>query len=126
MKKIILLFTVTLLSFQFGAAQDLLQGNPSNTAEENAKEYTQYLKKELNLSGKQEVLVANTLKEHYMQLHTLQEQKKAKDMSNKSFSSRYEVLKENNMNRMHNILTEPQYNKYIAVTERQMKKAKKE
>lgn len=121
MKKILLLFTIALFSFQFGVAQDLLQGNPSKSAENNAKEYAQYLKQELNLSGKQEVLVSNTLKEHYMQLKTLKEN----HLSEENFSARYSVLKENNINRMRNILTEPQFNKYIKLTEKQLQGKKK-
>lgn len=117
MKKIILLFSILMATTQITHAQDLLQGDPDSNVEENAQEYTKFLKDQLVLTGKQEVLVKKNLTEYYMNLEEL----KQHDLSNEAFNERFAILKENNINKMRNILRAPQYEKYIKLVEQQIK-----
>ncbi|WP_162984923.1 hypothetical protein [Mesonia aquimarina] len=121
MKRILLLFTIMIFSCQFSVAQDLLQGDPKKGVEENVNRYTEYLKKELVLNTKQENIVESNLTEFYMNIRDL----KQANMNKKDFNRRFVVLKENNINRMRNVLTKPQFDKYITILEKEQEKLNK-
>lgn len=122
MKKILLLLTIALFSCQFSTAQSLLQGDPSKGVEENVNQYTKYLKKELALTTKQENIVESNLTQFYMNVRDITQA----DMNKENFNRRFAVLKENNINRMRNVLTQPQFDKYITLLEKQQEKLNKE
>lgn len=120
MKKIIILFALLLSNTQLTFGQDLLEGDPKKSVEENAIEYTKYLKNQLVLTGKQEVLVRKNMTEYYMNLDEL----KSYDLTNENYNDKFATLQENNINRMRNILRQKQYDKYIKLVEEQIKMKK--
>lgn len=109
----IALFTTT-LTF----SQSIIQGDPSQEIEEFAKERTEEWKLELGLTEKQELLVEQKITEFAMRREELLQSK----MNEEAKKERLLSLQVEESQDMRDILTKPQFERYLAVQQLRLEK----
>jgi len=119
MKKLI--FILSMLIFGMGsldiAAQDLTQGRPSATTDNSVDSELKFLTQELALTGKQQKLAKVKLTEFEMREKELI----ASDMVDSKKKEQISALNINKINEMRDILTGPQYDKYVKLIKERRK-----
>lgn len=122
MKKFILIFAAIGLSFTTMQAQGLMQGDASAKVEKKVVKQTNYLKHELALTGKQELLVRKKLEEFAIKRHDVLNSGAPKA----DLTRQIKALEGSKLREMRDILTQPQYNKLLKIKEmRQQHRLKK-
>lgn len=125
-KKIILLFTIALFTSAMAFSQGIAQGNPDRETRKAAEQKAAMWKDELALTSKQTDLMERKFIEFGMKKQRLLQSKMREEEKTRRLK-RLQVLENKDMR---DILTQPQYDRYITMlrkmAEKTMKKIKKE
>jgi hypothetical protein len=104
------------------SSQDLSPGEPGQELRERAKEATERWDLELSLTAKQARLMEKKILEFEMKKEELLNSK----MNEEAKKARLTALQTQESNEFRNILTKPQFEKYLAVKSEKLKPGKKD
>lgn len=107
----ILLFAIAFVLSSIGYSQTMTQNEPSPELEEIAKEKTDRWIEELSLTGKQAALMEKKIVEFAIKREELIQSK----MQEEAKTKRLKALQELEYKDMRNILTKPQFERYLAI-----------
>lgn len=107
----IILFTLAVFTAAIGNAQSIIQGNPSMEIREEANEAVEIWKDQLALTAKQEDLMEKKIIEFAMKREELLQSK----MQEEAKTERLKLLQISEHKDMRDILTKPQFERYIAI-----------
>lgn len=110
-----------LFSGSYGYSQNILQGEPSMEIREMAKEASDMWSTELGLTEKQEILMEKKFIEFGMKKEELLQSKMQEEAKN----MRLLALQEAENADMRDILTKPQYERYLILQEERLKEQRK-
>lgn len=108
---ILLILFTALLFTHMGHSQNLLQGEPSQEIRETAEERVNTWTRELALTSKQADLMENKIIEFAMKRNEILNSKMREEVKTERLK-RLQVLKNKDMR---DILTKPQYERYVAL-----------
>lgn len=108
-KRLILVLVLGLFSGTTGFTQNIFQGEPSDEIKEIAKETTEMWNRELSLTAKQAGLMEDKVIEYEIKREELFNSK----MNEEAKKERFLILQELEERDMRNILTQPQFEKYM-------------
>ncbi|WP_424493843.1 hypothetical protein [Salinimicrobium sp. GXAS 041] len=115
--QILLLFTVTLLAGGNIYSQSFVQEDASQEVQEAAKEKTTMWINELSLTGKQAALMEKKIIEFAIKKEKLIQSK----MREEAKTEKLQALQELEYKDMRDILTQPQFNRYLALKKQEVK-----
>ena len=119
--QLILVFTVVFLTTAVAWSQNMTQQDPHKELKEAARESVDFWKKELVLSPKQADLMEKKIIEFTMKKNRLIQSKMREEAKN----VRLRELQQLEYKDMRDILTEPQYEKYLKVSKQRIKAQKR-
>lgn len=117
-QQILIVFTISFLATAAMVGQNITQRDPDRQLKEAAREATQYWEKELNLSAKQANLMEKKILEFAIKKNKLIQSK----MREEAKTERLKRLQELEYKDMRDILTHPQYERYIALSKERIRK----
>lgn len=115
--KFILLFGIALLTTTFAAAQTMTQPEPSKELEQAAREQTERWEDELSLTAKQMSL----MEEKFIEFAIKKDRVLQSKMREEAKVERLRSLQESENRDMRNILTKPQYDRYLMLQKQKIK-----
>lgn len=118
--QILLLFTASFLITAVAVSQNMIQQDPDKQLKEAAREATDMWVKELSLSPKQADLMEKKIIEFTMKKNRLIQSK----MREEAKAERLRRLQELEYKDMRDILTKPQYERYLEVSKQRIKNQK--
>lgn len=116
------ILTFTFLYSPDGVSQTLMQGEPSPQMEEAAKQQTEYWEDELSLTAKQMSLMEKKFVEFAIKRERILQSKMREEVKTRHLFQ----LEELENREMRDILTKPQYDRYIRLKKIRSKQDKKE
>ncbi len=116
--QILVVFTISFLATAAVVAQNITQQDPDRQLREAAREAVQYWEKELSLSAKQAGLMEKKILEFAIKKNKLIQSK----MREEAKTKRLRLLQEQEYKDMRDILTEPQYERYISLSKERIRK----
>lgn len=120
--QLVLLFAMALFAGAIGYSQSLLQGEPSQELREVAQEKTDMWTQELSLTGKQATLMEKKIIEFAMKKEELIQSK----MREEAKTERLKALQKLEYRDMRDILTKPQFERYLALKREQINQQKQQ
>lgn len=115
--KSILIFFLLVMSFNSGQAQNILQGNAGRALEQNAREAADRWAEELSMTAKQTALMEDKLVEYALKKNTILQSK----INEEAKTRQLLLLREAENESMRDILTKPQYERYIILLTQEVK-----
>jgi HAMP domain-containing protein len=109
--RLIIVFALLFFTGAIGYAQTMTQNEPSQELEEVAKEKTDMWIEELSLTGKQAALMQKKIVEFAIKREKLIQSK----MREEAKTERLKALQELEYKDMRDILTQPQFDRYLAL-----------
>lgn len=120
--QIIIVFTVAFLTTAIAVSQNMVQQDPDKQLKEAAREAVEVWEEELSLSAKQADLMEKKIIEFAMKKNRLIQSK----MREEAKTKRLRRLQELEYKDMRDILTQPQYNRYMEISRKRIKKQKED
>lgn len=120
--QIFIIFAIAFFTGVVAYSQGMTQGNPSPELEEVAQEKTDMWARELSLTGEQALLMEKKIIEFAMKRNELIQSK----MREEAKTKRLIALQELEFGEMRDILTKPQFERYLAIKREQIKGQKQE
>lgn len=120
--QIIIVFTVAFLTTAIAVSQNMVQQDPDKQLKEAAREAVEVWEEELSLSAKQADLMEKKIIEFAMKKNRLIQSK----MREEAKTERLRRLQELEYKDMRDILTQPQYNRYMEISRKRIKKQKED
>lgn len=119
--QIIVFFTVAFLTTAMAVSQNLTQQDPDRELKEAAREAVKFWENELSLSAKQANLMEKKILEFAIKKNKLIQSK----MREEAKTKRLKRLQELEYKDMRDILTGPQYERYLKLSKERIRKQKK-
>ena len=111
-----MLFILT-ISFHTGHAQNILQGDAKKDLEQKAREVADRWAEELSMTAKQTALMEDKLVEYALKKNTILQSK----ISEEAKTRQLLLLQEAENRSMRDILTKPQYERYLLLLKQEIK-----
>lgn len=116
--QIMIVFTVAFLTTAIAVSQNMVQQDPDEQLKEAAREAVEVWEEELSLSAKQADLMEKKIIEFTMKKNRLIQSK----MREEAKTERLRRLQELEYKDMRDILTKPQYEKYLEISKKRIQK----
>ena len=116
--QLLIVFTLSFMATAAVVAQNITKQDPDHQLKEAAREAVRYWEKELSLSSKQTNLMEKKILEYAIKKNQLLQSK----MREEAKTKRLRLLQEQEYKDMRDILTEPQYEEYIALSKERIRK----
>jgi len=118
--QILIVFTVAFLTTAIAVSQNMIQQDPDKQLKEAAREAVEVWENELSLSAKQADLMERKIIEFAMKKNRLIQSK----MREEAKTERLRRLQELEYKDMRDILTQPQYDRYMEISRKRIKQQK--
>ncbi|SDL03015.1 hypothetical protein SAMN04488034_10239 [Salinimicrobium catena] len=116
--RLLIVFTISFMATAAVVAQNITQHDPDKQLREAAREATQYWEKELSLTAKQANLMEKKIIEFAIKKNKLIQSK----MREEAKTKRLRRLQELEYKDMRDILTGPQYERYLSLSKERIRK----
>lgn len=120
--QILLFFTLAFLTSALAVSQTMTQSDPDKELEEAAREVVRYWENELSLTAKQAALMEKKIIEFAIKKNKLIQSK----MREEAKTERLRRLQELEFKDMKDILTKPQYDRYLTLSKERIRNQNKE